>query len=132
MELTNMELEAYEVLKDKLGISEVEFANLASVEKSEWVEAYKLAKLLYENKKDELYEGYKDTDVYCDGEFNLVECTEMVRQKKRIMDNIEKHVDFKGSLPQFILLGDKVNFELVSEGLKNINNKNVIEMETSE
>ena len=41
-------------------------------ERDDWVEACKLARLLYENRSDELYEGYKDTDVFKDGELDLV------------------------------------------------------------
>ena len=130
--LTDVEKDIYNVLKDKLNITEEEFALLPVSERNDWVEACKLARLLYENRKDELYEGYKDTDVFKNGEFELVEATEMIRQKKNIFIDLEKEMNFNGSLPQFILLGENNNYKLVSEGLKNINNKNVKDMETSE
>lgn len=130
--LTDVEKDIYNVLKDKLNITEEEFALLPVSERNDWVEACKLARLLYENRKDELYEGYKDTDVFKNGEFDLVEATEMIRQKKNIFIDLEKEMNFNGSLPQFILLGENNNYKLVSEGLKNINNKNVKDMETSE
>ena len=130
--LTDVEKEIYNILKDKLNISEEEFALLPVSERNDWVEACKLARLLYENRYDELYEGYKDTDIFKDGKFDIVEATEMIRQKKNILDDLEKHMNFNGSLPQFILLGDKNNYNLVSEGLKNINIKNAIDMETNE
>ena len=130
--LTDVEKDIYNVLKDKLNITEEEFALLPVSERNDWVEACKLARLLYENRKDELYEGYKDTDVFKNGEFDLVEATEMIRQKKNIFIDLEKSMNFNGSLPQFILLGENNNYKLVSEGLKNINNKNVKDMETSE
>ena len=130
--LTDVEKDVYNVLKDKLNMTEEEFALLPVSERNDWVEACKLAKLLYENRKDELYEGYKDTDVFKNGEFDLVEATEMIRQKKNIFIDLEKEMNFNGSLPQFILLGENNNYKLVSEGLKNINNKNVKDMETSE
>lgn len=130
--LTDVEKDIYNVLKDKLNITEEEFALLPVSERNDWVEACKLARLLYENRKDELYEGYKDTDVFKNGEFDLVEATEMIRQKKNIFIDLEKEMNFNGSLPQFILLGENNNYKLVSEGLKNINNKNAIDMETSE
>ena len=130
--LTDVEKDIYNVLKDKLNMTEEEFALLPVSERNDWVEACKLAKLLYENRKDELYEGYKDTDVFKNGEFDLVEATEMIRQKKNIFIDLEKEMNFNGSLPQFILLGENNNYKLVSEGLKNINNKNVKDMETSE
>ena len=41
-------------------------------------------------------------------------------------------MNFNGSLPQFILLGENNNYILVNEGLKNINTKNAIDMETNE
>lgn len=130
--LTDVEKDVYNVLKDKLNMTEEEFALLPVSERNDWVEACKLAKLLYENRKDELYEGYKDTDVFKDGEFNLVEATEMIRQKKNIFIDLEKDMNFNGSLPQFILLGENNNYKLVNEGLKNINIKNAIDMETTE
>ena len=130
--LTDVEKDVYNVLKDKLNMTEEEFALLPVGERNDWVEACKLAKLLYENRKDELYEGYKDTDVFKDGEFDLVEATEMIRQKKNIFIDLEKDMNFNGSLPQFILLGENNNYKLVNEGLKNINIKNAIDMETTE
>lgn len=130
--LTDVEKEIYNVLKDKLNMTEEEFALLPSSERNDWVEACKLARLLYENRYDELYEGYKDTDVFKDGEFDLVEASEMIRQKKNIFIDLEKHMNFNGSLPQFILLGENNNYILVNEGLKNINTKNAIDMETNE
>ena len=130
--LTDVEKDVYNVLKEKLNMTEEEFGLLPVSERNDWVEACKLARLLYENRKDELYEGYKNTDVFKDGEFNLVEATEMIRQKKNIFIDLEEHMNFNGSLPQFILLGENNNFILVNEGLKNINTKNVKDMETSE
>ena len=130
--LTDVEKEIYNVLKDKINMTEEEFALLPVSERNDWVEACKLARLLYENRYDELYEGYKDTDVFKDGEFDLVEATEMIRQKKNIFIDLEKHMNFNGSLPQFILLGENNNYILVNEGLKNINTKYAIDMETNE
>lgn len=130
--LTDVEKDVYNVLKEKLNMTEEEFGLLPVSERNDWVEACKLARLLYENRYDELYEGYKNTDVFKDGEFNLVEATEMIRQKKNIFIDLEEHMNFNGSLPQFILLGENNNFILVNEGLKNINTKNVKDMETSE
>lgn len=130
--LTDVEKEIYNVLKDKLNMTEEEFALLPVSERNDWVEACKLARLLYENRYDELYEGYKDTDVFKDGEFDLVEASEMIRQKKNIFIDLEKHMNFNGSLPQFILLGENNNYILVNKGLKNINTKNAIDMETNE
>ena len=130
--LTDVEKDVYNVLKDKLNMTEEEFALLPVSERNDWVEACNLAKLLYENRKDELYEGYKDTDVFKNGEFDLVEATEMIRQKKNIFIDLEKVMNFNGSLPQFILLGENNNYKLVNEGLKNINTKNAIDMETNE
>lgn len=130
--LTDVEKEIYNILKDKLNISEEEFALLPVSERNDWVEACKLARLLYENRYDELYEGYKDTDVFKDGKFDIVEASEMIRQKKNIFIDLEKHMNFNGSLPQFILLGENNNYILVNEGLKNINTKNAIDMETNE
>lgn len=130
--LTDVEKDVYNVLKEKLNMTEEEFGLLPVSERNDWVEACKLARLLYENRYDELYEGYKNTDVFKDGEFNLVEATEMIRQKKNIFIDLEEHMNFNGSLPQFILLGENNNFILVNEGLKNINTKNAKDMETSE
>ena len=130
--LTDVEKDVYNVLKEKLDISEEEFSLLSSSERNDWVESCKLARLLYENRYDELYEGYKDTDVFKDGEFDLVEATEMIRQKKNILNNLEDHMNFNGSLPQFILLGENNHYHLVNEGLKSINIKNVLDMETTE
>ena len=130
--LTDVEKDVYNVLKEKLNMTEEEFGLLPVSERNDLVEACKLARLLYENRKDELYEGYKNTDVFKDGEFNLVEATEMIRQKKNIFIDLEKHMNFNGSLPQFILLGENNNYILVNEGLKNINTKNAIDMETNE
>ena len=130
--LTDVEKDVYNVLKEKLNMTEEEFGLLPVSERNDWVEACKLARLLYENRYDELYEGYKDTDIFKDGEFNLVEATEMIRQKKNIFIDLEEHMNFNGSLPQFILLGENNNFILVNEGLKNINTKNAKDMETSE
>ena len=132
MELTEIELEVYNVLKDLLNISEVEFANLPIKDKNDWIESYRLAKLLYENRREDLYKGYKDTNIYKNNQFDIIVATEMVRQKKNILDDLKEHMNFKGSLPQFILLGDKLNYKLVNEGIKNINIKNVLEMETTE
>ena len=130
--LTDVEKDVYNVLKEKLNMTEEEFGLLPVSERNDWVEACKLARLLYENRYDELYEGYKNTDVFKDGEFDLVEASEMIRQKKNIFIDLEEHMNFNGSLPQFILLGENNNFILVNEGLKNINTKNVKDMETNE
>ena len=130
--LTDVEKNVYNVLKEKLNMTEEEFGLLPVSERNDWVESYKVAKLLFENKYDEFYEGYKDTDVFKNGEFDIVEATEMIRQKKNIFIDLEEHMNFNGSLPQFILLGENNNFILVNEGLKNINTKNAMDMETSE
>ena len=124
MELTSVELETYEVLGNRLGISEEEFASLPMVERNEWVESCRVARILNENKSDELYEGYYMTDMYDeDGNFSLVQATDIVRSKKRAMDVVKKYVDFTGSLPQFVLLGDKGTDALINEALKEMNNE---------
>ena len=70
--LTDVEKEVYSLLKDKLNITEEEFALLSSFEKNDWVESCKLAKLLYENKYNEFYDGYKDTDIGDKNSFHFV------------------------------------------------------------
>lgn len=124
MELTNVELETYEVLGNRLGISREEFAGLPIIERCEWVEACRVARILNENKPDELYEGYYMTDMFDeDGCFSLVDATDIVRNKKKAMDVVKRYVDFTGSLPQFVLLGDKGTDQLINEALKEMNNE---------
>lgn len=124
MELTNVEKETYEVLGNRLGISEDDFASMPGSERNDWVEACRVARLLNENKADELYEGYYMTEMYDeDGNFSLEDATDIIRSKKKAMDVVKKYVDFTGSLPQFVLLGENGTHELVNEALKEMNSE---------
>lgn len=124
MELTSVEKETYEVLGNRLGMSEEEFASMPTSERSEWVESCRVARLLNENKSSELYEGYYMTNMYDeDGKFSLVDATDIVRSKRRIMDVVKKYVDFTGTLPQFVLLGENGTHDLINEALKEMNSE---------
>ena len=130
MELTNIEKETYEVLGNKLGISLEEFSNMPISERNEWVEACRVAKLLNENKPSELYDGYYMTNMYDEaGNFSLEIGSDIVRSKKRAMDVVKKYVDFTGSLPQFVLLGEIGTQDLINEALKEMNNETARDLE---
>ena len=130
MELTNVEKETYEVLKNRLNISEEEFSLLPGNERNEWVEACRVAKLLNENKTTELYEGYYMTGMYDEeGEFSLENATDIVRGKKKAMDVVKRYVDFTGSLPQFVLLGEEGTRKMVNDALKEMNNETARDLE---
>lgn len=130
MELTNVEKETYEVLGNRLGISMEEFGSMPSNERNEWVESCRVAKLLNENKGSELYEGYYMTSMFDeDGNFSLENATDIIRSKKKVMDVVKKYVDFTGTLPQFILLGEEGTHELVNEALKEMNSETARDLE---
>lgn len=130
MELTNVEKETYEVLGNRLGISMEEFSKMPSSERNEWVEACRVAKLLNENKPSELYDGYHMTNMYDEaGNFSLEIGSDIVRSKKRAMDVVKKYVDFTGTLPQFILLGEIGTQGLINEALKEMNNETARNLE---
>ena len=130
MELTNVEIETYEVLGNRLGISEEEFMGLASSERNEWVESCRVAKLLNENKSSELYEGYYMTTMYDEeGNFSLDSATDIIRSKKKAMDVVKKYVDFTGTLPQFVLLGEEGTHKLVNDALREMNNETARDLE---
>lgn len=130
MELTNVEKETYEVLGNRLGISLEEFGSMPSNERNDWVEACRVAKLLNENKASELYEGYYMTSMFDDeGNFSLENAADIIRSKKRTMDVVKKYVDFTGTLPQFVLLGEGGTHELVNEALKEMNSETARDLE---
>jgi len=86
--------------------------------------------LLNENKGSELYEGYYMTSMFDEeGNFSLENATDIIRSKKKVMDVVKKYVDFTGTLPQFILLGEEGTHELVNAALKEMNSETARDLE---
>lgn len=129
MELFNLgegaestERQTFRVIKDRIGINEEDFFNLPSDEIREWVDACRLALLLEETNRDKLYDGYKETDMFSDnGTFNLGAATEIVRDKKRALDVVERSTDIDLIPAQFILMGEEESNKFLNEAMKQMN-----------
>ena len=122
MENMSIERQVYDALDKKVDFSYDEFLLLNDSERGEWIDAWRLAKLLNETKKDILYEGYAATSMFGEsGEFDLGMATCIVRSKKRALDVIEKYTDIDLTPAQFILLGETKTREVINDGVKTIN-----------
>lgn len=118
----SVEKQTYGVIKDRVGLSEEEFMKLSANERNEWVDACRLTLLLWDTKKEELHEGYQTTDMYTDdGTFDLGAAVEIVRNKKRALDVVEKYTDIDLTPAQFVLMGDVGTHALVNEAMKQMN-----------
>ena len=91
--------DVYSIISSKVDFTEEEFLNLPSNEKNDWIEACKLAGILYENKASELYNGYRSTDVFdSNGKIDLASCVVLVKSKKKLYDVISNDVNRPGTL----------------------------------
>lgn len=116
------EKQTYRVIKDRIGISEEEFFKLSTDEIREWVDACRLALLLEETNNEKLLDGYKDTEMYsANGTFNLAAATEIVRNKKRALDVVERGTSIDLTPAQFILMGEEESVNFVNEAMKHMN-----------
>lgn len=116
------EKQTFRVIKDRIGMSEEEFFACPSDEIREWVDACRLALLLEETNNEKLFEGYKDTEMYsANGTFNLAAATEIVRNKKRALDVVERGTDIDLTPAQFILMGEEESSSFVHEAMKHMN-----------
>ncbi len=114
--------QTYKVIKDRIGLTEEEFNMLPEVERKEWVDACRLALVLFENKYDELYNGYKETEMFSsNANFNLAAAVEIIRSKKRALDAIERDKLVDLTPAQFILMGDDESKEFIEKALSDIN-----------
>ena len=116
------EKQTYEAIKDRIKISEAEFMNLPESERKEWVDSCRLALVLVENNEGQLREGYGFTEMYDDNnKFNLGAATEIVRNKKRLLDVIERSSDIDLTPAQFVLMGDVRTHEMANDVMRQIN-----------
>lgn len=116
------EKQTFRVIKDRIGMSEEVFFKLPSDEIREWVDACRLALLLEETNNEKLFEGYKDTEMYsANGTFNLAAATEIVRNKKRALDVVERGTDVDLTPAQFVLMGEEESTIFVNEAMKHMN-----------
>lgn len=116
------EKQTFRVIKDRIKMSEEDFFNLPSDEIREWVDACRLALLLEETNNDKLFEGYKETEMYSvNGTFNLAAATEIVRNKKRALDVVERGTEIDLTPAQFILMGEEESTNFVNEAMKHMN-----------
>lgn len=128
----SVEKQTYGVIKDRTHMSEEEFMGLPANERSEWVDACRLTLLLWETKKEDLHEGYCNTDMYTEsGSFDLGAAVEIVRNKKRALDVVEKYTDVDLTPAQFVLMGDVGTHALVNEAMKQINLDTAKELDTT-
>lgn len=126
----SVERQTFETIKEKVDFSYEEFMGLSDFERSEWIEACRLALLLSEEKRSELYEGYNFTDMFDgNGNFNLGSATCIIRSKKRALSVIEKYTDIEFTPAQFILLGEKGSQEVIKQGLQIINHDNAKDLD---
>lgn len=117
-----VEEQTYRVIKDKVKMSEEEFMNLSNEERTDWIEACRMAILLEETNHEKMFLGYKDTEMYSDkGTFNLASATEIIKSKKKALESIERSSDIDLTVAQFILLGNDESNKLVNDALKEIN-----------
>lgn len=118
----SIEMQTFMAIEEYTGIKEKEFFELSNIERQEWVDACRLALLLVETNSDNLYAGYKSTDMYnADGTFNLGAAASIIRSKRRLLVSIERDGNIDLTDAQFILLGDVETKNLASEVLKEIN-----------
>ena len=112
--------DVYSIISSKVDFTEEEFLNLPSNEKNDWIEACKLASILYENKASELYNGYRSTNVFdSNGKIDLAACVVLVKSKKKLYDVISNDVNRPGTLVEFILLGEVGTQEIVNQAIHN-------------
>ena len=112
--------DVYEIICGKVDFTEEEFFSLADKEKNDWIEACRLAAILYENKKVELYNGYRSTKLIDDnGNIDLAECVILVKSKKKLYDVISNDPNRPGTLVEFVLLGEVGTSEIVNQAIHN-------------
>ena len=112
--------DVYSIISSKVDFTEEEFLNLPSNEQNDWIEACKLAGILYENKASELYNGYRSTNVFdSNGKIDLAACVVLVKSKKKLYDVISNYANRPGTLVEFILLGEVGTQEIVNQAIHN-------------
>lgn len=112
--------DVYEIICGKVDFTEEEFFSLSDKEKNDWIEACRLAAILYENKKVELYNGYRSTKLIDDdGNIDLAECVILVKSKKKLYDVISNDPNRPGTLVEFVLLGEVGTSEIVNQAIHN-------------
>lgn len=118
----SVEEQTYRVVKDKVNMSLEDFMNLSIDERNDWVEACRMAILLEKTNHDKMFLGYKDTDMYSEkGTFNLASATEIIKNKKKALESIERGSNVDLTVAQFILLGNDESNKLVNDTLREIN-----------
>lgn len=110
----------YDIVGSKVEFSEDEFLNLPDKEKNDWIEACRLAAILYENKKTELFNGYRSTKIVDgNGNIDFAECVILVKSKKKLYDVIANDPNRPGTLVEFVLLGEVGTSEIVNQAIHN-------------
>lgn len=123
----NIDEEVFDVIKKNVEFSEEEFMNMPDLERKEWVDAWRLAKLLDSECHDEMVKGYKDTEMYSEkGTYNLSVATVMIYSKKRALNVVEKYTDIDLTPAQFILMGADATKEFLNNAMKEINKETII------
>ncbi|MDD5888567.1 MAG: hypothetical protein PUC82_03660 [bacterium] len=102
------EMEAYMIVRNKLGLTEEEYLGLSLIERRELAVAYRTAKRLGLMNLDELRDGYKDTAMFDeDGAFDLASATMIIKTKLGVLSLAKTKLGIKDSMDDFILKGDK-------------------------
>ena len=112
--------DVYEIICGKVEFTEEEFFSLSDKEKNDWIEAWRLAAILYNNKKSELFNGYRSTKIVDgNGNIDFAECVILVKSKKKLYDVISDDPNRPGTLVEFILLGEVGTQEIVNQAIQN-------------
>ena len=112
--------DVYEIVCGKVDLNEEEFLSLSNQEKNDWIEACRLAAILYENKKTELFNGYRSTKIVDgNGNIDFAECVILVKSKKKLYDVIANDPNRPGTLVEFVLLGEVGTQEIVNQAIHN-------------
>lgn len=125
--LKSVDEEVFSTIRKNVEFTEEEFMNMPDPERKEWIDAWRLAKLLDSERHDEMVKGYKNTEVYSENEtYNLSVATVMIHGKKRALNIVEKYTDIDLTPAQFILMGDLGTKDFLNDAMKEINKQTII------
>ena len=101
------EMEAYMIVREKLGLSEEEYLKLSWIERKELATAYRVAKKLGVEKNALLQELYADTKMFdANGIFDLATATLIVKEKAGILSIAKTKLGFTDTIEEFVLKGN--------------------------
>lgn len=102
------EMEAYMIVREKLGLSEEEYLKLSWIERKELATAYRIAKKLGVEKNDLLQKLYAETNMFDNnGIYDLANATLIIKKKAGILSIAKTKLGFTDTIEEFVLKGDK-------------------------